>query len=422
MRFRTPAANKESQVGRSGARLGTRPLGRMAIASMVVLAAVFVLGGCGARDRGSASQSWSGVAFEGDSAFVGTKDGRVVQIRLLDVGGETIAQLGETFVAPEAEGGATEPAFYGTPMVADGRLYVGGYHGVAYSIRAAPRADGGGILEDVREFPIDGNPLAEGIAGSVVPAGDALVIAASEDAEKGRLYVLDAGRLNDGLSAIEVERCRYPATEPIGQLWTTPTVVDGVAYFGDLSHRVYAVSIANCRLVWNAPAELGGAIVAPPVVVGGKLYVGAFDRVFYEIDRATGAVRDLFTAEGWFWAGAATDGRRVYAPSLDGTLHAYDIRDRTVWTYQEGDPQPILSAPVIVGDKIVMASDSGTVTLLSAEGSRLDSRLVKAGDPVRAPLTVRGDVVYVHSLDEIVMALRVDGSRLVPVWDINVSG
>ncbi len=396
----------------------------MVIASMVVLAAIVLLGGCGARGRGSASQSWSGVAVEGDSAFVGTKDGRIVQIVLLQ--GGTRAQLGEQFVAREPEQGATDPAFYGTPVVEGGRLYVGGYHGVAYSMRAVPRVEGGGgVLQGVGEFPIDGNPLAEGITGSLVPAGDAIVVAASEDAEAGRLYVLEAERLDQGLSELQVERCRYPAKnlDPIGQLWTTPTVVDGVAYFGDLSHRLYAVSIADCALEWSV--ELGGAIVAPPAVVGDKLYLGAFDRVFYEVDRRTGSVSELFIAEGWFWARAATDGRRLYAPSLDGTLHAYDTRDRTVlWTYQEGDPERILSAPVVVGDKVVMASDSGTVTLLSAArgGGRAGSALdeVFLDDAVRAPLTARDDFVYVHSLDEVVTALRIDGERFVPAWDCKI--
>ena len=411
-------------MGRSGARLGTRPLGRpfgrLVIASMVVFAAVVVLGGCNARNRGSASQSWSGVAVEDGSAFVGTKDGRVIQITLRDGEGDrTFAQVGATFGPPEVDGTPSDPAFYGTPTLDDGRLYVGSYHGVVYAMRA----DGVGDSVAVREFEIDptGTSLAEGIAGSVVPSDGALVVAASVDAEEGRLYVLDAPGLT--------ERCRYPQTDTVGQLWTTPTVVEGIAYFGDLSHRLHAVSIADCRLVWQAPAELGGAIVAPPVVVGNKLYVGAFDRVFYEVDLATGAVIELFTAGGWFWAGAATDGVRVFAPSLDGMLYAYNVRDRQrVWTYdQEGQPEPILSAPVVVGDKVVMASDSGTVTLLSATqgggglaGSRLDTKLVKGGE-VRAPLTVRDDVVYVHSLGEFITALRVDGTRLVPVWEVNVS-
>ena len=67
------------------------------------------------------------------------------------------------------------------------------------------------------------------------------------------------------------------------------------------------------------------------------------------------------------------------------------------------------------------------MTLLSATqgggglaGSRLDTKLVKGGE-VRAPLTVRDDVVYVHSLGEIITALRVDGTRLVPVWEVDVS-
>ena len=404
-------------MGRSGWRLGTRHRNRLVIASMVLIAALVVFGGC-ARNRNASTQSWSGVAIEEDSAFVGTKDGRVVQIRLLDVGGETVAQLGETFGPPEVDQASIAPAFYGTPTLLDGRLYAGSYHGVAYSMRAIAGGDGIGVLGNVREFAVDGNPLAQGIAGSVVPAGGAIVIAASEDAEAGRLYVLEA----DGL----VERCRYPEVEPIGQLWTTPTVVDGVAYFGDLSHRVHAVSIADCQLVWNAPAELGGAIVAPPLVLGNKLYLGAFDRWFYAVDRSTGAVEELFTADGWFWARAATDGRRIYAPSLDGVLYAYDVRNRSVaWMYdQEGNPEPILSAPAMIGDMIgdnvVMASDSGTVTLLSAEGIRLDSQLVRGGE-VRAPITVRDDLVYVHSLDGVVTALRVAGTALVQEWTLDVS-
>ncbi|MCH8198586.1 MAG: hypothetical protein IIA54_00755, partial [Chloroflexi bacterium] len=109
---------------RSGARLGTRSLARMAIASMVVLAALAVLVGCGSRDRGSATQSWSGVAVVDGSAFVGTKSGRIVQITLIQApSGETIAQRGETFGPPEAEESVTGPAFYGTPIVQDGRLY-----------------------------------------------------------------------------------------------------------------------------------------------------------------------------------------------------------------------------------------------------------------------------------------------------------
>ena len=405
----------------SGARVRSLTPNRLAITLMVLLAALVLFGGC-VRGRNTSTQGWSGVVTDGTSAFVGTKDGRIVQITLVEVDGRVIAQPGATFDPPEVDQNISQ-TFYGTPMLSNDRLYAGGYNGVVYSMRATPGRGGGGVLQDVAEFDIEGNPLAKSVAGSAVPVDDVIVVAVSEDAAKGRLLVLDAERLDQNLSAPQVERCRYPQGDPIGQLWTTPTVADGIAYFGDLSHRLHAVSIANCALVWNTPAELGGAIVAPPLVLGGKLYLGAFDRWFYEVDRATGAVTRLFEADGWFWARAATDGARVYAPSLDGTLYAYSVREKqVVWKYdQEGDPEPILSAPVVVDDKVVMASDSGIVTLLSSGGDRLDS-FGKAGDDIRAPLSARDGVVYVHSLDEIVTALRIRGTRFSPEWSIDVSG
>ena len=405
----------------SGARARSLAPNRPAIMLMVLLAALVLFGGC-ARSRNAATQSWSGVVTDGTSAFVGTRDGRVVQIELIVVEDRVIAQTGATFGPPETEGNSS-PAFYGTPTLSDGRLYAGGYHGVVYAMRGTPGDAGGRVLDGLGEFDIEGNPLAQSIAGSVVPVDDVVVFAGSEDAEKGRLWVLDADLLGQNFSALQVERCRYPREDqdPIGQLWTTPTVSDGIAYFGDLDHRLHAVSVETCETVW-APVELGGAIVAPPLILGGNLYVGAFDRGFYEVDLASGAFSELFTAGGWFWAGAATDGVRVYAPSLDGVLYAYNVRDKQlVWTYdQEGEPEPILSAPVVVDDKIVMASDSGIVTLLTSGGARLDS--VKAGDDIRAPLSARDGIVYIHSLDEKVTALRVRGTRFTPEWSADVSG
>ena len=367
---------------------------------MVVLAAVVVLGGCGARNRGSASQSWSGVAAasSGDFVYVATMEGRVIQLAA-DTGVPVNARL----VDPQTGGASAAPAFYGTPTLGGGHVYVGGYNGFIYSMDARNLGDDG-------IFEISGNPLAKGVAGSVIPDGDVVVVVAAEDANAGRLYVLEAESL--------VEVCRYPqpGLAPVGQIWSTPLVLDGVAYFGDLDHQVHAVSIDDCSPVWGAPTELGGAVVAPPVAVGGNLYVGSFDRTFYAIDRASGFASVLFSAGGWFWAGAATDGVRVYAPSLDGTLYAWNVRNKTlVWTYdQEGASEPILSTPVVVDDKVVMASDSGLISVLRTRDGGFEWNR-KVGDSVRAPLTALGDVVFVHALDETVSAIDLTTKRL--IWD-----
>jgi outer membrane protein assembly factor BamB len=365
-------------------------------ALLVLAVAVVLFAGC-TKDRTSPSQSWSGVAVEGDYVYVGSKDGRVFQ-----VSSATGAPGASPFEVPEADAEVGDPSFYGTPLVIDGRVYVAGYHGVVYSMDAND-------LTDVSSFEIDSDGLAKGVAGSLVAAGRQVVLVATEDVGEGRLYVLDADSLE--------ESCRYPqrGLDAVGQIWSTPVIVDGIAYFGDLSHRIHAVSVDDCSPVWTEPSSLGGAIIASPVVVGDKLYVGAFDRSFYEVDRISGLALPLFAGEGWFWASAVTDGKKVYAPNMDGRIYAYELDSRRIaWAEPSENLDSVLATPVIVDDVIAFGSDAGDLTFLkTANGGFEWSR--SFSDKIRAPLSLVGDVVYVHDLSNTVTALDVSTKRV--VWD-----
>ena len=369
------------------------------IALTLALALALALSGC-AQNRSAATQSWSGVAVDGGNLYVGTNEGQLMQLSA--EGG--IARIAP-YSVPEAQESGGFTALYGTPTVGNGRVFAGAYNGVVVSLEAEN-------LTNPRTFEIDGNPLAKGIAGAVVPASDAVVIAAAEDANEGRLYVLEQDSL--------IERCRYPARNepPVGQMWTAPVVQGGVAYFGDLGQRVHAVDLLTCRPVWEQPAQLGGAVVATPLIERGNLYVGAFDQSFYAIDLYTGATTRLFEAENWFWASAVSDGARIYAPNLDGRIYAYDLSaERVAWTYPAEPGDPILSTPALVGGQLVYASDSGVMTVLSASsGARQWDRRV--GDTVRAPVTTDGTRVYVHALDESVSAVDMETKQL--VWERNL--
>jgi outer membrane protein assembly factor BamB len=398
---------------------------------LLSLVAAVALAGCAGRQGVGSSESWSGLATQpgANTAFVGTRDGRVIEL-LLDVGrnDRIIPRVGAVFDANERaeSGNRVEAAFYGTPTIAGDRVYVGSYQGFVYSL--AGLGSDQRTLADVGAFEIDGDNLAKGIAGDVIYADGALVIAAAEDTDKGRLYVLRADQLDLNTGPSRTERCRYPAGEQsgVGRMWTTPLVLDGTVYFGDLERQLHAVDLETCQPVWDQPAVLGGGIVATPVALNGKLYVGAFDRSFYQIDIATGLAVKQFEADRWFWASPATDGKLIYAPNLDGKLYAYDPQYRgnggVIWTYdQEGDLEQLLSPPAIVEGKIVLASDSGIVTLLDPDGTRLRS-LGNANDKVRAKLTVQGNTVYVRSLDEIVTAYKVSGDNFDKDWEFKIEG
>ena len=100
------------------------------------------------------------------------------------------------------------------------------------------------------------------------------------------------------------ERCVFPSrgANPIGAIWGGPRISEGIAYFGDLDHNLYAVDIENCNPVWDSPIELDGAIVAKPLLINNYLYIGTFGQSFYSVDILSGSKAVILNADNWFWA------------------------------------------------------------------------------------------------------------------------
>lgn len=66
----------------------------------------------------------------------------------------------------------------------------------------------------------------------------------------------------------------------------TPTVVDGVAHFGDWLGQVWAVRADTGEKVWTT--AIGGQIIGAPAIDGDAVYV-AVGNTLHRLDRATGA-------------------------------------------------------------------------------------------------------------------------------------
>jgi polyvinyl alcohol dehydrogenase (cytochrome) len=69
---------------------------------------------------------------------------------------------------------------------------------------------------------------------------------------------------------------------------TTPTVSNGVVYFGDYVGNEWAVELATGKVVWEAKLG-GGSVVGSPTIVGSAIYAGV-GKTLYELNRATGTV------------------------------------------------------------------------------------------------------------------------------------
>lgn len=130
---------------------------------------------------------------------------------------------------------------------------------------------------------------------------------------------------------------------------STPTVVDGVAYFGDWTGSVHAVDPIDGTEVWTA--ELGGSVIGS-VPVGADLVYAASGTTLYGLDRATGEVRWQATtndtplamisaspvlADGLVFVGVASGEVTIPQPDYRfvGSLGAYDAETgEEVWRFE----------------------------------------------------------------------------------------
>ncbi len=284
-------------------------------------------------------------------------------------------------------------------------LYVAGIDGSLYAIE---RPAGGGAaatawrrpqVETEEMVPLVGSPALDE-AGGIIAVG-------SED---GGLYAYNA-LTGDGL--------RWSPFQTEGEIWSTPVLRNGVAYFGSQDGSVYAVSLHSGELVWKF--DTGGAVVASPFIHKNMLIIGSFDRQLYALGLNDGQPRWQFTAGNWWWATPVASGRAIFAPAMDGKVYALDENGLLLWEHDLG--APVVSSPVLLERGVVVATVEGRLSVLRAteasHGAAQEIASLTVGDAeIKAPLTnlpdrvqngipVPADSVYIGSDDGTVRRVQV---------------
>ena len=333
------------------------------------------------------SGGWSGLVLADETLYVGTSRGEVVALDTADRG-----RVMWRF--PRMEDDSPPVAIYSTPLVKDGRVYVGAWDGNLY------------VLDTMDGFELGNFPTEGPIVGSVVAEGDLLFVGSSD----GHLYAMNGNAVDDVEQPLVKWRFRTQAN-----VWAAPTVKDGVVYFGSLDHHIYALEAETGKLKWQFEAE--GGITTSPLVLDGRVYVGALDRKLYALDATSGTKMREFDAKSWFWGGVATDGTTLYAPSLDGVLYALSKDLELRWSFDLG--APIISTPAVIDDKVVVVSEEGVLHVLDSRECvrayplECDSMWTTIlGSEVRAPLLGEGNLVFVNDEDNRIQAINIQAGRI----------
>ena len=129
-----------------------------------------------------------------------------------------------------------------------------------------------------------------GTAGSSAPTTES----APRASAAWPIYGHDLSNSRSNLAETEIDRA---SVSSLVESWSksgligvtgTPVVVGGVAYFGDWTGTVWAVSATTGRTVWSNKVG-GGVFVGSPAVAGSRVYVSIANNL-YALSRSTGTI------------------------------------------------------------------------------------------------------------------------------------
>lgn len=194
---------------------------------------------------------------------------------------------------------------------------------------------------------------------------------------------------------------------------------EDIVYFGSLDHNIYAVSLSDGREVWRFATR--GAVASTPLIMNGRVYIGSFGKRFYALNASTGDPlwATPFLAQNWFWTRAVSDGVTVYVGSLDGNLYALNAdTGNHVWPSPFDTGGPIVSAPALVPEGVAVANDKGDLFLVRTQDGQ-EIRSFSAKDPIRAPLSSSGSIVYISAMNHSIRAADLEDGFYRELWCYN---
>ncbi|MGB1289094.1 MAG: PQQ-binding-like beta-propeller repeat protein, partial [Aggregatilineales bacterium] len=165
-------------------------------------------------------------------------------------------------------------------------------------------------------------------------------------------------------------------------IWSDMILEDGVLYAGSMDHFLYALDAETGEMLWNAPADLEGAITAPPLLHNGMLYAGSFSHKMYQIT-LDGEIVASYKGNNWIWSTPVIDSGVLYYTDLSGYVYALDADTlEELWAIKAAE-RGIRAAPLLTEDYVVVGSRDSQMHWLDREtGAVLFERQIEGGGEI----------------------------------------
>lgn len=251
---------------------------------------------------------------------------------------------------------------FGSPLFADGRLYICGDNSVY--ILDSQTGEQTTVLNGI------GLPFS-----ALAIAGDLLI--GGSQPEK-----LVAYNLAEQSLAWEVE------TE--GSIYNSPLII-GETVYAVSERAAYALNLQTGQLIWQLEIGNHRGFVGSPAYEDGVLFVGVGEK-FLAVDVESAEIRWQLERDTWFYSTALANGM-VYVGSDDGRFYAVDQQTGAeFWKSEQAGTG--WSAPVISGDIVIVGNIDQNLyafeALTGEERWHFETEDWATTDPV-----VSGGVVYV---------------------------
>ncbi len=273
----------------------------------------------------------------------------------------------------------TEIGFMTAPAVRDGLIYIGDIDGIFYCINqsgekvwsvqldgeidSSANFHGDNVLvgaQDARLYAFNaktGEPAwlyeaQDQIRCSITVAEDRAFVAGCD----GFLHVID---LTNGKEAGNTD-----IGNPTG---STPAMLGDIVYFGTEGGSFFASDWRKIKNVWEFEDEVGGRTIRGSAAVNKEHVVfGASNRQVYSLNPKTGKQNWTVKLKAKIDSSPVIVGDRVFVASTDGRFYALRLKDgSTTWEKQFNGG--FISSPAVAFERLVIASDRGVVYCLGSK-------------------------------------------------------
>jgi outer membrane protein assembly factor BamB len=182
-----------------------------------------------------------------------------------------------------------------------------------------------------------------------------------------------------------------------GSVVASPLQVGDRIFVGTADNLVYAFDAESRQPSWSEPFETGHSIWGKPAYSNGLLFVNSLDKTVYAIDAETGVERWHQTLTGAIASAPVVNEDLVYVAGFDSQLHAFSLESgEEKWTVSAEDW--IWGAPAYSQGMVYFADAKGNVYAVDG-GSGEQAWTYPLGTPIQTSPVVLDGIVYIGAGD-----------------------